>query len=64
MLFTLPVYYDRAGLNGKQMRGNRQEEPAFHPEVPRVVRPLGAFFEEVGLMGRLSRRMWRRAGFL
>jgi len=25
---------------------------------------LSAFFEEVGLMGRLGRRLWRRAGFL
>jgi hypothetical protein len=26
--------------------------------------PLAAFLEEVGLMGWISRRMWRRSGFL
>lgn len=26
--------------------------------------PLAAFLEEVGLMGRVSRKMWRRTGFL
>jgi hypothetical protein len=26
--------------------------------------PLATFFEEVGLMGPIARRMWRRSGFL
>jgi hypothetical protein len=26
--------------------------------------PLGAFLEEVGLMGPIARRLWRRTGFL
>jgi hypothetical protein len=26
--------------------------------------PLAAFLEEVGLMGPIARRMWRRSGFL
>lgn len=64
MLFTLPVYYDRAGLDGRQMSRVARANPHFRRKCRESFAPLGAFFEEVGLMGRLSRRMWRRAGFL
>ena len=64
MLFTLPVYYNRAGLDGRQMRQAARANPHFRQKCRESFAPFGSFFEEVGLMGRLSRWMWRRAGFL
>lgn len=64
MLFTLPIYYYRAGLDGRQMRQIARANPHFQRKCRESFAPLGSFFEEVGLMGRLSRRMWRRGGFL
>lgn len=63
MLFTLPAYYDRAGLDGRQMSRIARANPHFRRKCQESFAPLGAFLDEVGLMGRLSRRMWRRAGF-
>jgi hypothetical protein len=64
MLFSLPVYYNRAGLDGREMRRVARANPHFQQKCRESFVPLGAFLEEVGLMGRLSRRLWRRAGFL
>jgi hypothetical protein len=64
MLFSLPVYYNRAGLDGREMRRVARANPHFQQKCRDSFEPLGAFLEEVGLMGRLSRRLWRRAGFL
>jgi hypothetical protein len=64
MLFTVRVQYHRAGLDGKQMRQVARANPHFHQVCVSAFAPLAAFFEEVGLMGRAGRRMWRRAGFL
>lgn len=64
MLFTLPVYYDRAGLDGRQMSRIARVNPHFRQKCRESFAPLGAFSARSGLMGRLSRRMWRRAGFL
>ncbi len=64
MLFTLPVQYNRTGLDGRRMRALARANPHFGEKCRESFAPLAAFFEEVGLMGRLSRRMWRRAGFL
>jgi hypothetical protein len=64
MLFTLPIQYNRAGLDGAQMRRVARANPHFHEMCVASFASLGAFFEEVGLMGRLGRRLWRRAGFL
>lgn len=64
MLFTLPVQYSRTGLDGRRMRAVARANPHFGQKCRESFAPLAAFFEEVGLMGRLSRRMWRRAGFL
>ena len=63
-LFTLPAVYRRVGLDGKQARRIARANPHFHSASRSAFAPLAAFFEEVGLMGRLARRMWRRAGFL
>ncbi len=64
MLFTLPVYHHRAGLDGRRMQQVARANPHFQRKCRESFAPLAAFFEEVGLMGRLSRRMWRRGGFL
>jgi P-aminobenzoate N-oxygenase AurF len=64
MLFTLPIQYHRAGLDGAEMRRIARTNPHFHEMCVSAFASLSAFFEEVGLMGRLGRRMWRRAGFL
>ena len=64
MLFTLPIQYHRAGLDGIEMRRVARANPYFHEKCVSSFASLSAFFEEVGLMGRLGRRLWRRAGFL
>ena len=64
MLFTLPIQYHRAGLDGAEMRRVARANPNFRRACVTSFEPLAAFFEEVGLMGRVGRRMWRRAGFL
>ncbi|BBZ31889.1 AurF N-oxygenase family protein [Mycolicibacterium confluentis] len=64
MLFTLPLQYSRMGLDGQEMRRVARRNPHFHTKCVSGFAPLAAFFEEVGLMGRVGRRMWRRAGFL
>ncbi len=64
MLFTLPIYHYRAGMDGGRMRQIARANPHFRQKCRESFAPLAVFFEEVGLMGRLSRRMWRRAGFL
>ncbi len=63
-MFTAPIQYYRAGLDGEEMRRVARANPHFRAMCVKSFEPLGGFFEEVGLMGRLSRRMWRRAGFL
>jgi hypothetical protein len=64
MLFTIPVQYSRAGLDGAEMRRVARANPHFHQMRVMSFASLSAFLIEVGLMGRLGRRMWRRAGFL
>lgn len=64
MLFTLPIYYHRAGLDGTHMQHLARSNPHFKQKCRESFAPLAGFLEEVGLMGRLGRRMWRRGGFL
>lgn len=64
MLFTLPIQYNRVGLDGRRMRKVARENPHFRAMCVASFASLNAFFDEVGLNGRLGRRMWRRAGFL
>lgn len=64
MLFTLPIYYNRAGLNGARMRRVARSNPHFLLKCRESFQPLASFLDDVGLMGPLSRLMWRRAGFL
>ncbi|WP_370331006.1 diiron oxygenase [Mycolicibacterium hippocampi] len=64
-LFTNPVQYRRAGL--PDPRGARRVARASaHRHRVQVLgfAPLAAFLEEVGLMGPIARRMWKRSRFL
>ncbi|HEX9832680.1 MAG TPA: diiron oxygenase [Mycobacterium sp.] len=63
-LFTNKVPYRRVGLDAGQARRVARRSP--HRKETQIVgfAPLAAFLEEVGLMGPIARRMWRRSGFL
>jgi len=63
-LFTNPVPYRRTGLDAREAR--RVARTSAHRREVQIVgfAPLAAFLEEVGLMGPIARRMWRRSGFL
>jgi P-aminobenzoate N-oxygenase AurF len=63
-LLTNPVPYRRMGLDARAAR--RMALTNTHHQEVKVAgfAPLAAFFEEVGLMGPIARRMWRRGGFL
>jgi hypothetical protein len=63
-LFTNKVQYARVGLDARAAR--RLARASAHRREVQIAgfAPLAAFLEEVGLMGRIGRRMWRRAGFL
>ena len=63
-LFSNPAQYRRVGLPGKATRGIARSSP--HRQDVQVLgfAPLAAFLDEVGLMGPIARRMWRRTHFL
>jgi len=63
-LFTNPVPYNRAGLDGREARRVARANPNYQ-EAQRVgFAPLAAFLQEVGLMGPIARRLWKRTKFL
>jgi hypothetical protein len=63
-LFTNKVPYHRVGLDARAARRTARKSP--HRLETQILgfAPLAAFLEEVGLMGPIARRMWRRSGFL
>jgi hypothetical protein len=63
-LFTNQVPYRRAGLNAREARRVARTSPHRHEVQIIGFAPLAAFLGEVGLMGPIARRMWRRSGFL
>jgi hypothetical protein len=63
-LFTNRVPYYRVGLDADRARHLARTSPHRHEVQVSGFARLAAFIEEVGLMGRISRRMWRRTGFL
>jgi hypothetical protein len=63
-LFSNKIPYRRTGLNAREARRAARSSP--HRVEVQILgfAPLAAFLEEVGLMGPIARRMWRRSGFL
>ncbi len=63
-LFTNRVPYRRMGLDADAARRVARSSPHRHQVQVIGFAPLGAFLEEMGLMGPIARRMWTRTGFL
>jgi len=63
-LFSNPVPYRRVGLDAKEARRVARSSPHRHEVQVAGFAPLAAFLEEVGLMGPIARRMWKRSRFL
>jgi hypothetical protein len=63
-LFSNPVQYRRAGLPARPARRIARRSPHRHDVQVMGFAPLAAFLEEVGLMGPIARRMWKRTHFL
>jgi hypothetical protein len=63
-LFTNPVPYNRAGLDGRAARRAARNNPHYHDIQRTGFAPLAAFLQEVGMMGPIARRMWKRTNFL
>jgi P-aminobenzoate N-oxygenase AurF len=63
-LFTNPVPYHRAGLDVTQARWEALTNRHYHEVQVMGFAPLAAFLEEVGLMGPIARRLWKRSKFL
>ena len=63
-LFTNKVPYYRVGLDARLARHIARTSQHHHEVQVAGFAPLAAFLEEVGLMGPIARRQWRRTGFL
>ena len=63
-LFTNQVQYRRVGLDGRAARRMARRSPHRHEVQIAGFAPLASFLEEVGLLGPIARRLWRRSGFL
>ncbi|BBY05488.1 AurF N-oxygenase family protein [Mycobacterium noviomagense] len=63
-LFSNPIPYARAGLNVREARRTVLSSAHRHEVQISGFAPLAAFLAEVGLMGPIARRQWRRSGFL
>jgi hypothetical protein len=63
-LFTNKVPYARAGLHARQARRLARTSPHRREVQVAGFAPLGEFLDEVGLMGPLARRGWKRTRFL
>ncbi|RAV10987.1 diiron oxygenase [Mycolicibacterium sp. GF69] len=63
-LFTNKVQYRRVGLDARQARRIARSSPHRRDTQVAGFAPLAAFLDEVGLLGPIARRMWRRSGFL
>jgi P-aminobenzoate N-oxygenase AurF len=63
-LFTNKVQYHRVGLDAHEARHIARLSTHRHQTQVMGFAPLAAFLDEVGLLGPIARRMWRRSGFL
>jgi hypothetical protein len=63
-LFTNPVMYRRAGLDGREARRQAWANPHFREVQRNGFASLAAFLDENGMLSLPARVMWRRGGFL
>jgi hypothetical protein len=63
-LFTNKVQYSRVGLDARAARRMARRSPHRIETQIAGFAPLAAFLDEVGLLGPIARRLWRRTGFL
>ena len=63
-LFTFPVPYARVGLDSQRARKTARASAHRHEMNQVGFAPLAAFLTEIGLMGRIARRAWKRTNFL
>ncbi len=63
-LFSNPIPYARAGLNAKRAQAVARSSPHRYRVQVSGFAPLAAFLTEVGLLGPLARRAWKRTRFL
>ena len=63
-LFTNPVPYARTGLDAKRARATARNSLHRYEMQVAGFAPLAAFLTEVGLMGPIARRGWKRSRFL
>ena len=63
-LFSNPIPYARAGLDARRARAAARNSPHRHEVQVAGFAPLAAFLAEVGLLGAIARRSWKRCGFL
>jgi len=63
-LFSNPIPYARTGLDAKRARATARNSPHRYEMQVAGFAPLAAFLSEVGLMGPIARRGWKRTKFL
>jgi len=63
-LFSNPIPYARTGLDAKRARATARNSPHRYEIQVAGFAPLAAFLREVGLMGPIARRGWKRTKFL
>jgi hypothetical protein len=63
-LFTFPVPYARVGLDPQRARKTARASSHRHEMHKVGFAPLATFLTEIGLMGPIARRAWKRTNFL
>ncbi len=63
-LFSNPIPYARAGLDAKRAQAVARSSPHRYQVQVSGFAPLAAFLAEVGLLGPVARRAWKRTRFL
>ena len=63
-LFSNPVPYARTGLDAKRARKTARTSPHRYEMQVAGFAPLAAFLTDVGLLGPIARRGWKRSRFL
>jgi hypothetical protein len=63
-LFTNAAMYRRAGLDAREAKRQAMANPHFRSAAQTGFASLAAFLDDVGLMGPVAKRAWRKWGFL